>query len=725
MNTFYNYSIALIMMLFSGYVQAQNNYLSINNPNSWSSDQGTIEAATLEIEPCGIYTDVSMYLTFSDANTYYFNTGDSLEAVYYFNLPETAIVHDSWLWVGDEPVQAYIVERNRANLIYETIVSRRQDPSILYKNSKTQYELRVYPLMHGGTRKVKISYLLPAVWSADEVTATLPWQLLNCSRTPLSQIQLLIHQNNEWKNPHLPQFPNTILTPTAENPNILQAQIPASLNSISSVTITYDSPMQNGVYVSRYADNDMEGTYHLAVLPSVNIENIPPKKVLLLLQNQQSNSLITNSNLLQQAKQQCKTAFSDNDLLNVMVSSGIFPEPQSEGWVAATDANIDALFSGISNGDFANYDNSVTLLAKAIDYLNKQGGGEILLLTSTFPEGYAASYNSMLNDLQNLKDDNTDISIDVLDFNTQYDWYYGNTGYYLKSDYFFGNLCALFGGDFTTATLNDWDSNLNKSFELLGHLMYNYDLSTDLEGGFCYGRYSNSGKAVSPQKAILQVGKYVGNMPLQVELSGMLNDVPFSVEYEVANNDIYNDSNMTGKKVWSGFYISELEQQSNSAEVQQEIAQHSIAERVLSYYTAFLCLEPQMSLEDFEDETNNNNNNGGTDEGDDNVLIGGIDDTSETATDLSLLAQPNPFSGQVRLQVVLPIDDTLLEAAIYDLNGRLLALLPINNGDIIISATQQTMEWNNDSTLQQLPKGIYLVKVRTAQGTQTLKLVKV
>lgn len=63
------------------------------------------------------------------------------------------MIIDSWLWIGDEISKAMILDKWTASSIYENIVKRRKDPSILTKMSDLQYELRIFPM--AGNEKEK------------------------------------------------------------------------------------------------------------------------------------------------------------------------------------------------------------------------------------------------------------------------------------------------------------------------------------------------------------------------------------------------------------------------------------------------------------------------------------------------------------------------------------------------------------------------------------------
>jgi hypothetical protein len=150
-----------------------------------------------------LYAECGLYLTFSERTLSNSFTDDSLEIVLNFQLPEAAIVHDSWLWIDDEIAVARIMDRWTAGQIYEEIVGRRSDPSILFKNGPTQYSLRIYPLKKGQTRRVKITYLMPMSWNHRNAILELPTAILGTSRFNVSELKIVVWSGEQWEDPTL------------------------------------------------------------------------------------------------------------------------------------------------------------------------------------------------------------------------------------------------------------------------------------------------------------------------------------------------------------------------------------------------------------------------------------------------------------------------------------------------------------------------------------------
>ncbi|HMB93325.1 MAG TPA: VIT domain-containing protein, partial [Rhodothermales bacterium] len=149
-------TLLFLFLLSTAAGTAQAQYLEVLNPQQpWNRTQGTIEEATVTVRPHGVYMEYELYLTFSarDGN---FSQNEILETALYFEMPEAAVFTDSWLWFNNEILRADIMDVWTASQIYEDIVNRNQDPSILYKRGGGSYELRIFPMAPNETRKVKL-----------------------------------------------------------------------------------------------------------------------------------------------------------------------------------------------------------------------------------------------------------------------------------------------------------------------------------------------------------------------------------------------------------------------------------------------------------------------------------------------------------------------------------------------------------------------------------------
>ena len=260
-----------------------HNQLRVGDPrNSWQTYQGTIEEASLTVAPKGLFMEYGLTLTFSSRGTIWTEVKDTLEVTLNFDLPENAMITDSWLWFGDDTIKAVILDRWTASSIYESIVQRRRDPSILFKQSANQYELRIFPMAASETRKVKITYLVPVSWNKTNVTASLPLPILKTSLTLPSKLTVTTRENEQWKNAVITGDESLVWTNKTdeifgENKTV---EIPSTKFS-NNLKIGFDTPLSNGYYFSKFKNGD-EGFYQLALSPASFINSTGAKKVAVL-----------------------------------------------------------------------------------------------------------------------------------------------------------------------------------------------------------------------------------------------------------------------------------------------------------------------------------------------------------------------------------------------------------------------------------------------------------
>jgi len=86
------------------------------------------------------------------------HTGSELEGVFHFPLPADASISGFGMWIGDEYVEADIVEKQRAREIYETILREKRDPGLLEWTGGNVFKARVFPIPAYAEKRIQISY---------------------------------------------------------------------------------------------------------------------------------------------------------------------------------------------------------------------------------------------------------------------------------------------------------------------------------------------------------------------------------------------------------------------------------------------------------------------------------------------------------------------------------------------------------------------------------------
>ena len=452
--------LTLIFFLGNFCAFSQFNLLIGDPRNSWKTEQGTIEEASLTVEPKGLYMEYGLYLTFSSDQTQWTNVKDTLEVTLNFSLPENAIITDSWLWFREDTIKAVILDRWTASSIYESIVRRRRDPSILFKQSATQYQLRIFPMAGNETRKVKITYMLPVTWNRNHISANLPLPILNTSRTLPETLNVYTWENQQWKNPVILGNENLLI----QNENdkdfgeCKMVNIPSS-EFKKNLKIAFDTPLKEGYYFSKYQIGD-EGYYQLAVSPSSFLKTTTGnKKVAVLVDYDSSNSNLKIPDLLQILKEEMQQNLNPTDSFN-LVFSNLNIASHSDKWVQATHQNIESAFH-ILDKNISEYSNLPSLLAHGVKFVrNNSNDGKILLVSNSSEYADFEVANKLIDDILALMDEK--IQIHVADYqNLNYRYYIMDQHQYMGNSYFYSNLAKLTGGSYQNL-MNGFSQNIHK-----------------------------------------------------------------------------------------------------------------------------------------------------------------------------------------------------------------------------------------------------------------------
>lgn len=125
----------------------------------------------------------------SFANT----TKNTLEGTFYFPLPADASISGFAMWIGDEMVEADIVEKQRARAIYEDILRRREDPGLLEWSGGNLFKARVFPIFPHSEKRIRIRYtqVLPREGSKLRYRYALRSELLRAH--PLRELRLKVN----------------------------------------------------------------------------------------------------------------------------------------------------------------------------------------------------------------------------------------------------------------------------------------------------------------------------------------------------------------------------------------------------------------------------------------------------------------------------------------------------------------------------------------------------
>jgi Ca-activated chloride channel family protein len=656
-----------------------------------------VDEAVLTVKPHGLYLEYGLYLTFSHQGVY-FSPNDSLEVTCDFELPEKAAVIDSWLWINEDIVRGKLLDLWTASTIYENTVKRRTDPSILTKTGGKTYNLKIFPLVAGSTRRVKLTYLVPLDWQERTVRAPIPGALLKAARVQPPALKILFFPREHWSVPTVSGsigFPFLPLYHPVQG-NYLQAEVPASAYG-TSLYLSLPAPYNKGVYAEKHTLGDQQ-FFELAIQPNLFLNTWEPRRVCVLVDYQAGGQTPGAGSVMEQLRQALTQELSPDESFNLMVSSGFSVKKARSQWVPAHPDSIQKICQEMLP-KLGNTSNLTGLLPAGLAFAQQQiNPADVLLISNStqfnnLSASIAAYYNTQAL-LQPL------LPISVLDFNTATDYFYQDGLVFYGNEHYFRNICQFSGGDYYStrnnpATLQD---QLSLALQNLQNNLQAFDLHTGLDNGFCYGRYYLSDPPAqlrSLRKPLLQLGKYVGNFPMKVQMGGLLAGQPFFEEFHLEASDFPEGDSLV-REMWVAQLLRDLEEGPIDNNQVLSAIQTSLSERVLSRYTAFLCLEDSTQF-----------------------CYNCLDETTLTPTanvagaDTLLTAFPNPFSDQVTFRFQVSGAGAVLE--VFRADGQVVF------SDELTSDAAGTLVWRPGAAL---PAGPYLARLTSGSSSATVRVIK-
>ncbi|HFC11825.1 MAG TPA: TIGR02921 family PEP-CTERM protein [Anaerolineae bacterium] len=140
-----------------------------------------LDEQTIRVNEHGDWAEVELYEVYSNRTT------NQQEVLYYFSLPESAVI--TGLWLGNSSVKAdafvyRVSPRGAAQQIFQEQVQVRRDPALVEQLGPTQYRLRVFPVApmrheySSGFRSELVAGARQHMWLTYRVLASdAGWQL--------------------------------------------------------------------------------------------------------------------------------------------------------------------------------------------------------------------------------------------------------------------------------------------------------------------------------------------------------------------------------------------------------------------------------------------------------------------------------------------------------------------------------------------------------------------
>ena len=663
-----------------------------------------IDSANIVVKPHGIYAEITTEFWYRSVDL--IKSTDTLEMYAHFSLPPSDFINDSWLWVEDTVVQAMIIDVDEATLIYENIVHRlHKDPSILYRRSTSgNYEYRIYPNVGNKSRHAKLSYYTKMNYVNGSAQFAFTPTILNIASNKSIPRNFKFYFNNNFTdidfgaNP-----PATNYSSDIEGEYVEFNTESSTLAQSFSYQYDFTTP-----YFSKSRIIDEQEYYFTMFDCKLLTSNYINQKINFLIDYDINRTSIPANEVINQLRKAILDNFNSSDSINIMIGNketiNLF-----DRWVPCDKDTINYLLDSTIFKNIGFFSFLPDLASDGVKFNAKfNTNSSIVLLTSSEYAPTPTSANPIIeNCLQLMGKEN--YSITTIDFSDiHYSTYKINSKNYYGNQYFNEKIAALTKGEYYTikGTNSTVFSMLNNAISILKGSVTDMGLYVEPAEGISIAETSeNIIDKNSNNKLIYEYGKLIGEYPIEVKFSALLDGKPVIQKYIVDQTNI--EINNESAKMWNWKYIRALEDKANKTKKEYEdLTNRSITNRVLSMQTAFLCLEPWMMVRDSIAREN---------EDPTSVMMQDISDLG-----LEISYGPNPILNNLSIKLLKTnINTKILYVRIYDLMGNIVTEFPINN---FIKSIE--LHWDTNSmNHSKVPPGIYYLMISTNSGSKTLKLV--
>lgn len=235
------------------------------------------------------------------------HAAQTLEGKYVFALPQTGSISDFAVWDFDQRIPGVMMEKRRANQIYESVKAQQTDPGILQTTDDTEstkgFSAKIFPINAYGTKRLEMEYT--EALAVENLTAhfTFPLKPSYGETQIVGEFNLKIRVLNDFQFAPIKQTnPAYPLQITKAEPNefvgefhalnvelkddfAFDYQINAAENALS--IIAYRAPEQISAYDLRdpkLTNQNADGFFQTnAIFAQKRDETRPPKRVILML----------------------------------------------------------------------------------------------------------------------------------------------------------------------------------------------------------------------------------------------------------------------------------------------------------------------------------------------------------------------------------------------------------------------------------------------------------
>lgn len=312
----------------------------------------------------------------------------TIEAEFFFPLPEDVQVRDFVLIVDGKEYPGEILNKDEARRIYEDIVRSRKDPALLEYIGRGLFKTSVFPIPAGARRTLTLSYTQVCPRYQQSVDFVFPLMRPGSTPKPIGQtsLQVDLKSSEAIKSIYSPSHDVGIERSGDDQATVRWSAQQRQHSQDFRLVYTLVEGEVGASLLSYWPDESQDGFYMLLASPEIEREDKAPLAKTVIFVLDKSGSMAGKK--LQQSKQALQFVvdnLNEGDLFNIITYDdrmyAFKPELQAYGTEARNEAT--AFVSNIREGGSTNIDGALSM---ALDMVkNDDRPAYVIFLTDGLP----------------------------------------------------------------------------------------------------------------------------------------------------------------------------------------------------------------------------------------------------------------------------------------------------------------------------------------------------
>ncbi len=215
-----------------------------------------------------------------------------VEGTYIFPIPAGAALSEFVMWVDGIPVEGNILPADQARKIYEDIVRERRDPALLEYIGQDAVQARIFPIPPGGSRKIELEYSQVLEIEDGLVNYIYPLNTEKFSAQPLENcsVRVEIISKTPLRSLYSPTHQDRVFVERDGDYRALIGYEEKFVLPDQDFELIYTVSQDDiGLNLLIFPDHsggdwlDKEGYFLLMASPSVEVDQIVPRDIVLVL----------------------------------------------------------------------------------------------------------------------------------------------------------------------------------------------------------------------------------------------------------------------------------------------------------------------------------------------------------------------------------------------------------------------------------------------------------